>query len=215
MRLRRETGDFQIKVTSGAVNTIRKGLSAEDFVGELVNVDGVYEAVVNASESEGVVTFKSASYTLTYNKTTGELTASEGGAGGSGSSGGSGLVIEGITLAYDEGLERGKATFPTLPTNLSPDDFLGATVKYTYDQGSFGNEGPGVDLIPITTKVVGVVDYSSETPADPEHPSGKEGKICVSLGLSGGGSTTIGEGSSFFYDPATGIAKEYYYDFTS
>ena len=214
MRLRRETGDFQIKVTSGTVNTIRKGLSAEDFVGELVSVDGVYEAVINASESEGVVTFKSASYTLTYNKTTGELTASEGGAGGSGS-GGSGLVIEGITLAYDEGLEQGKATFPTLPTNLSPDDFFGATVKYTFDQGSFTNGGPGVTLIPIMAKVVGVVDYSSETPTDPENPSGREGKICVSLGGLGVDGAGRMDRDKFYYDPATGIAKEDYYEFTS
>lgn len=103
MRLRRETGDFQIKVTSGAVNTIRKGLSAEDFVGELVSVDGVYEAVVNASESEGIVTFKSASYTLTYNKTTGGLTVSEGGAGGgSGESGSPGSRVIDVIYVYSE-----------------------------------------------------------------------------------------------------------------
>ena len=131
MRLRRETGDFQIKVTSGTVNTIRKGLSAEDFVGELVNVDGTYEAVINANESEGIVTFKSASYTLTYNKSTGALTASEGGAGGSGS-GGSGLVVEG-TYEYDEGLEYNifKVAEP-IATGLTEEDFLGAIFDITY-----------------------------------------------------------------------------------
>lgn len=79
MRLRRETGDFQIKVTSGVVNTIRKGLRAEDLIGECVLVDGTFEVVTSASddatnsETEAVT----ASYTLTYAWGTGAITAVE------------------------------------------------------------------------------------------------------------------------------------------
>lgn len=90
MRLRRETGDFQITINSeNAVNTIRKGLSAEDFVGELVNVNGTYEVVNSANDTETGAEFKTNSFTLTYTKATGVITAQEGGSGsGSGAGGG-------------------------------------------------------------------------------------------------------------------------------
>ena len=95
MRLRRETGDFQIRINpSNGTNAIRTGLSAEDFAGELININGTIEPVLSVSENEGVVTAKTASYTVTYNKETGAVTSSEGGAGGSGGGSGSGLVIE-------------------------------------------------------------------------------------------------------------------------
>lgn len=77
MRLRRETGDFQINVTSGEVNTIRKGLKAEDLIGECILVDGAFEVVTSATddatngETEAVTT----SYTLTYDWATGAITA--------------------------------------------------------------------------------------------------------------------------------------------
>lgn len=93
MRLRRETGDFQIRINpSNGTNAIRTGLSAEDFAGELININGTIEPVLSVSESEGIVTAKTASYTVTYNKETGAVTSSEGGAGGSGD-GASGTVI--------------------------------------------------------------------------------------------------------------------------
>lgn len=79
MRLRRETGDFRIKVDSeGAVNTISKGLLGEDFVGQIVEVDGTLEVITKASENKlaGTVTAVCESYTLTYTKATGEITAS-------------------------------------------------------------------------------------------------------------------------------------------
>lgn len=78
MRLRRETGDFRIKVTEGTVNTINKNLLGEDFVGQVVEVDGTFEVVTKASENKaaGTVTAVCKSYTLTYTKATGAIEAS-------------------------------------------------------------------------------------------------------------------------------------------
>lgn len=82
MRLRRETGDFQIKVTvddgTATVNTIQPKLLDEDFVGQIVDVDGTFEVITKASENKvaGTVTAVCESYTLTYTKATGAITAS-------------------------------------------------------------------------------------------------------------------------------------------
>ena len=79
MRLRRETGDFRIKVDSeGTANTISKNLLGEDFVGQVVEVDGTFEVVTKASENKlaGTVTAVCESYTLTYTKATGAISAS-------------------------------------------------------------------------------------------------------------------------------------------
>ncbi len=81
MRLRRETGDFQIVVTSDngtlTVNSIRKGLCAEDLIGELVNANGPYEVVVSATDNllAGTTSLVTTSYTLTYTKSTGAISA--------------------------------------------------------------------------------------------------------------------------------------------
>ena len=83
MRLRRETGDFQIKVTDDdgtvTVNSINKLLLGEDFVGQIVDVDGTMEVITKASENKlaGTVTAVCESYTLTYTKATGAITATE------------------------------------------------------------------------------------------------------------------------------------------
>ena len=81
MRLRRETGDFQIKVTTvdntTTVNSIRPGLSAEDLIGEVVDVDGTLFVVVTASEENGVVSMViNSEGTLHYTKATGAITVS-------------------------------------------------------------------------------------------------------------------------------------------
>lgn len=100
MRFRRETGDFQITINSeNAVNTIRKGLSAEDFVGELVNVNGTYEVVNSANDTETGAEFKTNSFTLTYTKATGVIAAQEGGSGSG--SGGSEKQTYTLTLNSD------------------------------------------------------------------------------------------------------------------
>ena len=83
MRLRRETGDFQIRVTvddgTVTVNSIAKGLLAEDFVGQVVDVDGAFEVVTAVSENKlaGTVSAVTATYTLTYTKGTGAITGAE------------------------------------------------------------------------------------------------------------------------------------------
>ena len=81
MRLRRETGDFQIKVTDNdgtlTVNTIRTGLGAEDLIGEVVDAAGVLEAVTSAADGTDTVTAITTTYTLTYVPSTGAITAVE------------------------------------------------------------------------------------------------------------------------------------------
>lgn len=83
MRLRRETGDFQIRVTvddgTVTVNSIATGLLAEDFVGQVVDVDGTFEVVTAVSENKlaGTVSAVTATYTLTYTKGTGAITGVE------------------------------------------------------------------------------------------------------------------------------------------
>lgn len=78
MRLRRETGDFKIVVSvknsTVTVNSIRPGLAAEDLIGEVVDANGVLEAVVSAEDASTTVTAITASYTLTYTKATGAIT---------------------------------------------------------------------------------------------------------------------------------------------
>lgn len=79
MRLRRETGDFQIKVTDNdgtlTVNTIRTGLGAEDLIGEVVDAAGALEAVTSATDGTDEVTAITTTYTLTYVPSTGAITA--------------------------------------------------------------------------------------------------------------------------------------------
>ena len=79
MRLRRETGDFQIKVTNNdgtlTVNTIHTGLGAEDLIGEVVDAAGTLEAVTSAADGTDEVTAITATYTLTYVPSTGAITA--------------------------------------------------------------------------------------------------------------------------------------------
>lgn len=79
MRLRRETGDFQIKVTNNdgtlTVNTIRTGLGAEDLIGEVVDAAGTFETVTSAADGTDKVTVITTTYTLTYVPSTGAITA--------------------------------------------------------------------------------------------------------------------------------------------
>lgn len=81
MRLRRETGDFQIKVTVNnntiTANAIRTGLGAEDLIGEVVDAAGVLEVVTSATDGTDAVTAVTATYTLTYVPSTGAITAVE------------------------------------------------------------------------------------------------------------------------------------------
>lgn len=84
MRLRRETGDFQIVVTAGetagtyVVNSIRPGLSAEDLIGEVVSANGVLAVVttatqLNAETVKFVVIGDDDPIMFVYNKATGEI----------------------------------------------------------------------------------------------------------------------------------------------
>ena len=79
MRLRRETGDFQIVVKPGeqegeyTVNSIRPGLSAEDLIGEVVFNQGSYEAVAFAAPSENKIRLDLREAALLYDPATGEI----------------------------------------------------------------------------------------------------------------------------------------------
>lgn len=77
MRLRRETGDFEIVV--GQTKSIRKGLSVEDLIGMIVaDENGAY--VVNKAVMAGgtiSLTYDDKK-TIGYDPKTGEVTANDG-----------------------------------------------------------------------------------------------------------------------------------------
>lgn len=82
MRLRRETGDFQIVVKAGEtagtyeVNSIRPGLSAEDLIGEVVYSGGfgVIITAVDEPDADEVVAQLAGGGSLTYVPSTGAIT---------------------------------------------------------------------------------------------------------------------------------------------
>lgn len=83
MRLRRETGDYRIKITDGVGNTIPAGLLVEDLLGAVIETDGTaLSVVVEVSKSSDIYTLYAlaegtvASYT--YNKLTGEVSVDDG-----------------------------------------------------------------------------------------------------------------------------------------
>jgi len=92
MRLRRETGDFQIKGSYDSdsdtivYNSIRPGLGPEDLIGEIVSVtaDGEtsYETIVNvlpgSSGSLDLVPFGDSSDVIIYDPSTGAVTGQTG-----------------------------------------------------------------------------------------------------------------------------------------
>lgn len=136
MRLRRETGDFQIRINpSNGTNAIRTGLSAEDFAGELININGTIEPVLSVSESEGVVTAKTASYTVTYNKATGVITSSEGGAGGSESGS---IGIEVITLTGDKDPDNAEIWVDKTAEELTEMLSKGILVRFYDSRNEYG-----------------------------------------------------------------------------
>lgn len=74
MRLRRETGDFSIKLDDeNTAITIVKGLSAEDLIGAVIEYNGGFYVVSAATEEDGVVTLTSGieDGTITYTAETG------------------------------------------------------------------------------------------------------------------------------------------------
>ena len=97
MRLRRETGDFQIKATVGGddvtVNSIRPGLSAEDLIGEVVLIDydvsgtknTIYSPVIQTIVNSQTVTvqfevkFADSALIFTYDPVTGAISPYEDG----------------------------------------------------------------------------------------------------------------------------------------
>lgn len=199
MRLRRETGDFQIRINpSNGTNAIRTGLSAEDFAGELININGAIEPVLSVSESEGVVTAKTASYTVTYNKETGAVTSSEGGAGGSGGSGGgsgSGLVVE-CTYDFIEARDGNGFIFAeALPTGLTPSDLLGITFVVTQGPGSiYGSGSVAETLTGVAKSICTMRNYSVEA---------WKGGYSFNLDF-GDGPNVISAFGPVYYNPTTG-----------
>ena len=78
MRLRRETGDYRIKITDGVGNTIPAGLLVEDLLGAVIETDGTaLSVVVEVSKSSDIYTLYALSEgtvaSYTYNKLTGEV----------------------------------------------------------------------------------------------------------------------------------------------
>ena len=82
MRLRRETGDYRIKITSGVGNTIPAGLLVEDLLGAVIETNGTaLSVVVEVSKASDVYTLYALSAGVithyTYNKLTGEVSVGE------------------------------------------------------------------------------------------------------------------------------------------
>ena len=82
MRLRRETGDHRIKITSGVGNTIPAGLLVEDLLGAVIETNGTaLSVVVEVSKSSDIYTLYALSAGVitdyTYNKLTGEVAVGE------------------------------------------------------------------------------------------------------------------------------------------
>ena len=84
MKLRLENGNFKITGHSDTetedviFDNLPKDLSPEDFIGCVVDIDGVYSVVVAAfvnPENENVVVAAEHNGSITYNRLTGVVTA--------------------------------------------------------------------------------------------------------------------------------------------
>lgn len=78
MRMRKDTGFFRIKVTEGKVNSVLPNLSAEDFIGEIVENGGTFTAVTTATDNEArtTVSFTAGETTYIYTRATGAIAVS-------------------------------------------------------------------------------------------------------------------------------------------
>lgn len=82
MRLRRETGDYRIKVVSGEGNTIPTGLLSEDLLGAVIETDtNDLSVVMEVSKNSDIYTLyallEGTVATYTYNRLTGEISKTE------------------------------------------------------------------------------------------------------------------------------------------
>lgn len=78
MRMRKDTGFFNLKADSeGAFKAVLKNLSAEDFIGEIVQTADGFFAVTSASDNAArtTVTFTAGEATYTYTRATGAVVA--------------------------------------------------------------------------------------------------------------------------------------------
>ena len=77
MRLRRETGDFEIVLTAENEYTaqLNKRVSAEDLIGQVAQVDGKYLVILEAQDAanKATATAKIGADTYTYTRETGKL----------------------------------------------------------------------------------------------------------------------------------------------
>lgn len=72
MRLRRETGDFNVVIEDGAA-TIQKKLSAEDLIGCIVTNGSVTEVVIEITTASTTLTLTTNSNNYTYTIATGAV----------------------------------------------------------------------------------------------------------------------------------------------
>lgn len=72
MRLRRETGDFNIVLTSDNQYKSKANdrLWAEDLVGQVAKVDDVFQLITDTKDVDGGVTFKIGSVNYKYTRET-------------------------------------------------------------------------------------------------------------------------------------------------
>lgn len=72
MRVRKESGDFNIVITDGAAK-IRAGLSPEALLGYVVDTSGVLSVITEVTPSEGGCSFTIGETEYGYTKATGAI----------------------------------------------------------------------------------------------------------------------------------------------
>lgn len=72
MRVRRETGDFNISIVDNAAE-IRANLFAEQLLGQIIEEDGDFAIVTGVAVGSGVYTLTAGDSTYTYTVATGAV----------------------------------------------------------------------------------------------------------------------------------------------
>lgn len=73
MRVRKETGDFSIKLDTNNAATIRPKLSAEDLLGYVVDNGTNLTVITSVADSTSTITLTAGSVSYTYTKSTGAV----------------------------------------------------------------------------------------------------------------------------------------------
>lgn len=79
MRLRRESGNFEIVLTAEVTSVqLKTNEEPEEFLGAVINNSGSLEVVTSVSDTSGVYTLTTSESSYTYTKATGVLEEADG-----------------------------------------------------------------------------------------------------------------------------------------